>query len=242
MIGTNEAPFHSTRLLRSGLMSDMSGFRQQGSTQLLGPCLLASSTRSGESPSSHLSSGDRTRLAAPGTTCRLGRSSRATEVPRGRVAGLPELVELPQEPPERTFSCTKGYSESEDGNCSILHKGSLESAALDFLKPRLMQSCTAIAVPLHYCVFFIRPFNSAQFSRRLPEIAQTLDAISGIYFQLLWRRLDEWWPLGSVCISRCSSVRQWWLRSLAQFGRRIGSVHWFHEEKATPFICPHHTA
>jgi hypothetical protein len=110
--------------------------------------------------------------------------------------------------------------------------------ALYFLKPRLMQPCTAIAVPLHYCVFFIRPFNSAQFSRRLPEIAQTLDAISGIYFQLLWRRLDEWWPLGSVCISRCSSVRQWWLRSLAQFGRRIGSVHWFHEEKATPFIRP----
>jgi len=82
----------------------------------------------------------------------------------------------------------------------------VNSTGLDFLKPRLMQSGTSVVIPLDHGVFFIRSFDCAQFSRRLPEIAETLDAISGIQFRLLWRGLDEWWPLGSVRISRCSSV------------------------------------
>jgi hypothetical protein len=53
--------------------------------------------------------------------------------------------------------------------------------ALDFLKPRLMQPCTAVAVPLHHRIFFIRPLHCTQLSRRLPEIAESLDAISGVY-------------------------------------------------------------
>jgi hypothetical protein len=63
--------------------------------------------------------------------------------------------------------------------------------ALDFLKPRLVQSGTSVVIPLDHRVFFIRPLHRAQFPRRLSEIAQTLDSISGTYFRLLWRRLDE---------------------------------------------------
>jgi hypothetical protein len=66
-----------------------------------------------------------------------------------------------------------------------------KTAPLDFLKPGLVQPCAAIAVPLHYRVFFIRPLNCAQFPRRSSEIAEPLDAISGIQLRLRRRRLDE---------------------------------------------------
>ena len=63
--------------------------------------------------------------------------------------------------------------------------------SLNLLKPRLMQSRTAVVIPFDHRILFVRLLNRTKLSRRLPEIAQTLDAISGIYFRLLWRRLDE---------------------------------------------------
>ena len=77
---------------------------------------------------------------------------------------------------------------------------------VDFLKPRLAQSHTSIAIPLYKRVVFIRLLNCSEFSSRLSEISQTLDAITGIQFRLGSRGLDERWSLGSVCVSRCSNV------------------------------------
>ncbi len=77
---------------------------------------------------------------------------------------------------------------------------------VDFLKPRLAQSHTSMAIPLYKRVVFIRLLNCSEFSSRLSEISQTLDAITGIQFRLGSRGLDERWSLGSVCVSRCSNV------------------------------------
>jgi hypothetical protein len=76
----------------------------------------------------------------------------------------------------------------------------------DFLKPRFMQSHSTVVVPLYERVVFVRLLNCSEFSSWLSKISQTLDAISGIQFQLGSGGLDERWPLGSVCFSRRSSV------------------------------------
>jgi hypothetical protein len=76
----------------------------------------------------------------------------------------------------------------------------------NFLKPRLAQSHTTVVIPLYKRVFFIRLLNCTEFSSWLSEISQTLDAITGIQFRVGSRGLDERWPLGSVCVSRCSNV------------------------------------
>jgi hypothetical protein len=49
-----------------------------------------------------------------------------------------------------------------------------------FLKARLVESLTAVIIPLDDCVLFVRLFDRAQFSSRYSEVAQTLDAIPGI--------------------------------------------------------------
>jgi hypothetical protein len=88
----------------------------------------------------------------------------------------------------------------------------------DFLKPRLTQSHTTIVVPLDKRIIFVRSHNRSESSCWLSEVAQTHDAISGIQFRVGSRGLDERWSLGSVRISRCSSMRERRLRSFAQFG------------------------
>jgi phage protein D len=77
----------------------------------------------------------------------------------------------------------------------------------DFLKPRLTQSHTTIVVPLDKRFIFVRSHNRSKTSCRLSEVAQTHNAIPGIQFQVGSERLDQRWSLGSVCLSRCSSVR-----------------------------------
>jgi hypothetical protein len=68
---------------------------------------------------------------------------------------------------------------------------SLKSIALDFLKPRLMQSRTPVVVPFDHGILFVSSFHCAKFPRRRSEITEPLDAISGIQFRLRRRRLDE---------------------------------------------------
>jgi hypothetical protein len=75
-----------------------------------------------------------------------------------------------------------------------------------FLQPRLAQSHSTVIIPLYKRVVFVRLLNCTEFSSRLSEISQTLDAITGIQFRVGSRGLDERWPLGSVCVSRCSNV------------------------------------
>jgi hypothetical protein len=88
---------------------------------------------------------------------------------------------------------------------------------LNLLERRLVESRATVVIPLYERVFFIRLLNCTEFSSRLSEISQPLDAITGIQFRVGSRGLDERWPLGSVCVSRCSNVRQRRLRSFAQF-------------------------
>jgi hypothetical protein len=76
----------------------------------------------------------------------------------------------------------------------------------DLLEPRLVKPLATVVIPLYKRVVFVRLLNCTEFSSRLSEISQTLDAITGIQFRLGSRGLDERWSLGSVCVSGCSNV------------------------------------
>jgi quercetin dioxygenase-like cupin family protein len=49
----------------------------------------------------------------------------------------------------------------------------------NFFEPRLAQSHTTVVIPLYKRVVFVRLLNCTEFSSRLSEISQTLDAITG---------------------------------------------------------------
>jgi hypothetical protein len=51
---------------------------------------------------------------------------------------------------------------------------------LNLLERRLVESLTAVIIPLDDGVLFVRLFDRAQFPSRYSEVAQTLDAIPGI--------------------------------------------------------------
>jgi hypothetical protein len=53
---------------------------------------------------------------------------------------------------------------------------------LNLLERRLVDSHSTIIIPFDDRVIFVRSFNCAELSGRLSEVAQTLDAISGIQF------------------------------------------------------------
>jgi hypothetical protein len=53
---------------------------------------------------------------------------------------------------------------------------------LNLLEPRLAESHTTVIIPLDDRVIFVSLLNCAQFPSRRSEVAQTLDAISGIEF------------------------------------------------------------
>jgi hypothetical protein len=76
----------------------------------------------------------------------------------------------------------------------------------DFFEPRLVEPLATVIIPLYKRIVFVGLLNCTEFSIRLSEISQTLDAITGIQFRVGSRGLDERWPLGSVCVSRCSNV------------------------------------
>ena len=76
----------------------------------------------------------------------------------------------------------------------------------NFPKPRLAQSRTAVVIPLYQRVVFVGLLNRSEYSGGFSKISQPLDAITGSQFRVRSRGLDERWPLGSVCVSRRSSV------------------------------------
>jgi hypothetical protein len=68
----------------------------------------------------------------------------------------------------------------------------------DFFKPRLPDSHTTVVIPFDDRVLFVSSLNCAQLSSRHSEIAQPLNAISGVKFLARGTGLDERWSLGSV--------------------------------------------
>jgi hypothetical protein len=103
---------------------------------------------------------------------------------RGRSQFLMESI---SEAPCRKLLCRSSWARFSP----IYELHSRPNNSLNLLKPRLMQSRTAVVVPFDHRVVFVSLHNCAEFPRPLPEIAQTLNAISGIWFRLLWRRLGE---------------------------------------------------
>jgi hypothetical protein len=69
---------------------------------------------------------------------------------------------------------------------------------LDLLERRLVDSHTTVIIPLDDRVIFVSSLNCAEFSIRLSEVAQTLDAISGSQLLARGGRLGERWSLGAV--------------------------------------------
>jgi hypothetical protein len=61
-----------------------------------------------------------------------------------------------------------------------------------------VESHAPVVIPLDDRVLFVSSFNCAEFSIRLSEVAQTLDAISGSQLLAGGRGLGERWSLGSV--------------------------------------------
>jgi hypothetical protein len=61
-----------------------------------------------------------------------------------------------------------------------------------------VESHTTVIIPLDHRVIFVNLLNCAEFSSRLSEVAQTLDAISEIQFLVRGRGLGERWLLGTV--------------------------------------------
>jgi hypothetical protein len=61
-----------------------------------------------------------------------------------------------------------------------------------------MESHTAVIVPFDDRVIFVSLLNCTEFSSRLSEVAQTLDAISGSQFLVGGSGLGEWWSLCTV--------------------------------------------
>jgi len=85
----------------------------------------------------------------------------------------------------------------------------------------LGDSHTTVIIPFDDRVIFISLFNCAKFSGRLSEIAQTLDAISGIQFLARGRGLGERWPLGTIRVKSRPGVCQGWFGSFMQFWHRL---------------------
>jgi hypothetical protein len=62
----------------------------------------------------------------------------------------------------------------------------------------LVESHTTVIIPFDDRVIFVRLLNCAEFSSWLSEVAQSLDATSGIQFLVGGRGLGERWSLGTV--------------------------------------------
>jgi len=60
----------------------------------------------------------------------------------------------------------------------------------DLLEPRLVQSHSTVIIPLYKCIVFVGLLNCSEFSSRLSEVAQALNAISGFKFLTRGRRLN----------------------------------------------------
>jgi hypothetical protein len=78
--------------------------------------------------------------------------------------------------------------------------------ALNLLEPRLVESHTTGIIPFDDRVIFVSLLHCAELPSRLSEVAQTLDAISGIQVVVVCRWLGEAWLLGTVRVSGRAGV------------------------------------
>ena len=78
--------------------------------------------------------------------------------------------------------------------------------ALNLLEPRLMVSPTTGIIPFDDRIILVSLLNCPEFSSRLSEVAQTLNAISGLQVLDVWRWLGEAWLLGTVRVSDRAGV------------------------------------
>jgi hypothetical protein len=62
----------------------------------------------------------------------------------------------------------------------------------------LVESHATVVIPFDDRVIFVSLLNCTEFSSRPSEVAQTLDAISGIQFLVGGRGVGERWLLGTV--------------------------------------------
>jgi hypothetical protein len=67
-----------------------------------------------------------------------------------------------------------------------------------FLEARLVESLTAVIIPLDDSVLFVRLFNCSQLASGYSEVAQALDRDLRDLFFASGRRFCERWPLGTV--------------------------------------------
>ena len=89
---------------------------------------------------------------------------------------------------------------------------------LGLLEQGLMKSRATIIVPFDNRVIFVRSLNRPEFPSRRPEVAQTLDSISGIQFLVGGRRFGKWWSLGSLRVRNRPWVRKRRLERFTQLG------------------------
>ena len=73
-----------------------------------------------------------------------------------------------------------------------------ERGGLNLFERRLVESRATVVIPLDDRVLLVSSLNCADFSRRLSEIAQTLDPISASQLLAGGSGLGERWPLGTV--------------------------------------------
>ena len=74
----------------------------------------------------------------------------------------------------------------------------LRTSSLNFLEPRLVQSHSTVIIPLDDGILFVGSLNCAEFSGRLSEVTQPLDAISRSQLRAGCRGLNERRSFGSV--------------------------------------------
>jgi hypothetical protein len=77
---------------------------------------------------------------------------------------------------------------------------------LNLLERGLMDSHATVVIPLDDRVLLIGSLNCAEFSSRLPEVAQTFNTISWSQFLAGGRGFGERWPLGTVRVRDRASV------------------------------------
>ena len=74
----------------------------------------------------------------------------------------------------------------------------LVSRGLNLLERRLVDPHATVIIPLDDRVIVVGLLNCAEFSSRLSEVAQALDAISRNQFLAVCSGLDERWLPGTV--------------------------------------------
>jgi hypothetical protein len=77
---------------------------------------------------------------------------------------------------------------------------------LRLLERRLVASRSTVIIPFDDRVIFVSFLNCAQFSTRLSEVAQALNAVSGIQFFAGGGGLGQRWLFRTVCVSRRARI------------------------------------